>query len=151
MCNLADWIGYNEEWFPFVATPDDGYIGRAREQAEYAIRKVELDIGAQRVAFSAAVVPDFAALFGLGSPNAIRRAAAQDTPPDAPVAIIESETGSGKTAAALQSSRAAVVRQALERYLEDFDDPAVASERMRDAADPALEWDAVRRELLNKD
>ena len=78
------------------------------------------DIGAQRVAFAAAAVPDFAALFGLGNPNAIRRAAAQDTPPDAPVAIIKSETGSGKTAAALQSSRAAVVRQALETVPRGF-------------------------------
>lgn len=46
------------------------------------------------------------------------------------------------TAAALQSSRAAVVRQALEQYLEDFDDAAVASARLRDAADPALDWAA---------
>ena len=36
-------------------------------------------------------------------------------------------------AAALQSSRAAVVCQALERYMEDFDDLAAAAERMRDA------------------
>ena len=50
----------------------------------------------------------------------IRRAAAQDTPPDAPVAIIESETGSGKTEVALQSSRAAVVRQALETVPRGF-------------------------------
>ena len=52
-------------------------------------------------------------------------------------------------AAALHSSRAAVVRQALEQYLEDFDDLAVASERLRDTADPVLDWAAVRRELLN--
>lgn len=54
-------------------------------------------------------------------------------------------------AAALQSSRAAVVRQALEQYLEDFDDAAVASARLRDAGDPALDWAAVRRELLHTD
>ena len=47
------------------------------------------------------------------------------------------------TAAALQSSRAAVVRQALEQYLEDFDDAAVASARLRDAADPVRDWAAV--------
>ena len=55
------------------------------------------------------------------------------------------------TVAALQSSRAAVVRQALEQYLEDFDDLAVASERLRDDADPALDWVAVRRELRDTD
>lgn len=55
------------------------------------------------------------------------------------------------TAAALQSSRAAVVRQALEQYLEDFDDAAVAAARLRDDADPVLDWAAVRRELHNTD
>ena len=54
-------------------------------------------------------------------------------------------------AAALQSNRAAVVRQALEQYIEDFDDLTAAAERLRDAGDPALDWDAVRRELLNTD
>ena len=110
LCNLADWIGSNEEWFPFVGEPDDGYIGRAREQAEYAIGKVGLDVGAQRAAFgNGGGVPDFSNLFAFGEsgagagaePNAIQRAAALDTPLEAPVAIIESETGSGKTEAAL--------------------------------------------------
>ena len=105
LCNLADWIGSNEEWFCYADTPDDGYIVRAREQAEYAIRKVGLDIGAQRAAFDGGGIPDFGSLFSFGEsiaePNAIQQAAALDTPLDAPVAIIESETGSGKTEAAL--------------------------------------------------
>ena len=105
LCNLADWIGSNEEWFCYADAPDDGYIGRAREQAEYAIRKVGLDIGAQRAAFDGGGIPDFGSLFAFGEssaePNAIQQAAALDTPLDAPVAIIESETGSGKTEAAL--------------------------------------------------
>ena len=54
-------------------------------------------------------------------------------------------------AAALQSNRAAVVRQALEQYIEDFDDLTAAAERLGDAGDPALDWDMVRRELLNTD
>ena len=105
LCNLADWIGSNEEWFCYADTPDDGYIVRAREQAEYAIRKVGLDIVAQRAAFDGGGIPDFGSLFSFGEsiaePNAIQQAAALDTPLDAPVAIIESETGSGKTEAAL--------------------------------------------------
>ena len=48
-------------------------------------------------------------------------------------------------------SRADVVRQALERYLEDFDDLSVAVERMRNPSDPVLDWDEVRRELLGSD
>ena len=51
-------------------------------------------------------------------------------------------------AAVLKRSRADVVRQALERYLEDFDDLSVAVERMRNPSDPVLDWDEVRRELL---
>ena len=106
LCNLADWIGSNEKWFPFEGAPDDGYIGRARAQAEYAIRKVGLDVKAQRDAFDGGV-PDFGSLFTFGEsdanakPNAIQQAAALDTGLDAPVVIVESETGSGKTEAAL--------------------------------------------------
>jgi predicted DNA-binding protein len=54
-------------------------------------------------------------------------------------------------AIALKRSRADVVRQALERYLEDFDDLSVAVERMQDPSDPVLDWDDVRRELLGSD
>ena len=54
-------------------------------------------------------------------------------------------------AAALKRSRADVVRQALERYLEDFDDLSVALERMRDPSDPVLDWDDVKRDLLGSD
>lgn len=54
-------------------------------------------------------------------------------------------------AAALKRSRADVVRQALERYVEDFDDLAVALERLRDPADPVLDWDRVKHTLLGSD
>ena len=50
-------------------------------------------------------------------------------------------------AATLRRSRADVIRQALESYLEDFDDLTVALERLRDPADPVLDWDAVRGRL----
>jgi transposase len=51
-------------------------------------------------------------------------------------------------AAALKRSRAEIVRQAVEQYLEDFDDLSVAVERLRDPSDPVLDWDEVRSELL---
>ncbi len=54
-------------------------------------------------------------------------------------------------AAALKRSRAEVVRQAVEQYLEDFDDLSVAVERLRNPADPVLDWDEVRRDLLGSD
>ncbi len=49
----------------------------------------------------------------------------------------------------LKRSRAEIVRQAVERYLEDFDDLSVAVDPLRDPTDPVLDWDRVRRELLD--
>ena len=49
-----------------------------------------------------------------------------------------------RAARLLQSSRAEIVRQAIERYLEDFDDLAMAVERLRDPGDPVLDWDQVK-------
>ena len=54
-------------------------------------------------------------------------------------------------ATTLKRSRAEVVRQALERYLEDFNDLSVALERLRDPSDPVLDWDEVRNDLLGQD
>ncbi len=54
-------------------------------------------------------------------------------------------------ASRLKRSRAEIVRQAVERYLEDFDDLSVAVDRLRDPNDPVLDWDRVRRELLDTD
>ena len=98
LCTLADWIGSNEKWFPFVDEPEDDYFfSVARPTAARALREVGLDVAAQRNAFSGE--RGFDALFGF-APNAIQRAAV-DAPLDAPVVILESETGSGKTEAAL--------------------------------------------------
>ena len=54
-------------------------------------------------------------------------------------------------ASQLKRSRAEIIRQAVERYLEDFDDLSVTIERLRDPNDPVLDWDQVKRELLNTD
>lgn len=54
-------------------------------------------------------------------------------------------------ASRLRRSRAEIVRQAVERYLEDLEDLEVASERLQDPKDPVLDWDQVRRELLDTD
>ncbi len=52
-------------------------------------------------------------------------------------------------AAQLRRTRAEVVRQAIEYYLEDFEDIRQAINTLRDPADPVLDWDAVKHELLN--
>ena len=51
----------------------------------------------------------------------------------------------------LGRSRADVIRQAVEHYLLDFDDLSIAIQRLRDPGDPVLDWDRVRRELLDSD
>jgi predicted DNA-binding protein len=53
-----------------------------------------------------------------------------------------------RAAKTLHRSRADVVRQAIERYLEDFDDLDVAIERLRDPADELVDWEEARRALL---
>ena len=65
--------------------------------------------------------------------------------PDTIVAALDA------AASQLNRSRAEIVRQAVERYLEDFDDLSVAIERLRDPNDPVLDWDQVKRELLDSD
>lgn len=54
-------------------------------------------------------------------------------------------------ASQLRRSRAEIIRHAIERYLEDFDDLAVAIDHLRDPSDPVLDWDQVRRDLLDSD
>ena len=100
LCTLADWIGSNEEWFPFCGEPIDDYMVQAKEQARRAVRDIGLDVAQQRNQFAG--VPEFPGLFPhTDTPNAIQHQAAAGTPLDEQLLIIESETGSGKTEAAL--------------------------------------------------
>ena len=102
LCNWADWIGSNEEWFCYVDMPQDDYIETARERAKKAVHAIGLDLSAQRDerdGFKG--IPEFGDLFDIsGSPNAIQQKA-HDVPLAEQLVIIESETGSGKTEAAL--------------------------------------------------
>ena len=99
LCNWADWIGSDERRFSFIDRPCDDYIETARNRAREAVASIGLDISTQRRSFND--IPDFAALFEIeGAPNAIQNAIA-DTPLEERLVIIESETGSGKTEAAL--------------------------------------------------
>ena len=93
----ADQIGSNEELFPFVPDPDPRYIDRARERARDAIGK----LGFSRAGWPAqAPEADFQTLFGHTSPRPLQAAVAE-APLDRPLLILESETGSGKTEAAV--------------------------------------------------
>ena len=62
--------------------------------------------------------------------------------PDELVASLDS------AASQLRRTRADVVRQAVEYYLEDFEDISRAIQVLRDPADPVLDWEQVKRDLL---
>jgi transposase len=65
--------------------------------------------------------------------------------PDELVALID------EAARRLNRSRAEIIRQAVEYYLDDVEDLRLAMERLQDPADPILEWDDVRSDLLAAD
>ncbi len=56
-----------------------------------------------------------------------------------------------KAAQRLNRSRADIIRQALEYYLDDVEDLKLAVETLKDPADPILEWESVREGLLAAD
>ena len=101
LCTLADWIGSDETYFKYCDEPGDDYIDTSRAAARRAVSEIGLDIENQPRSLEA--LPDFGGLFPhIGqSPNAIQKATARDESLDEQLVIIESETGSGKTEAAL--------------------------------------------------
>ena len=56
-----------------------------------------------------------------------------------------------QAAKTLNRSRAEVVRQAIEHYLDDFEDLELAMQRLRDPSDAVLDWEQVKRDLLATD
>ncbi|MEW5421169.1 CRISPR-associated helicase Cas3' [Amorphus sp. 3PC139-8] len=98
LLTLADWIGSDRRIFEFVGTFDPSYMARAREKAEEAVRTLRLDVGSlvERVAGHA----DFTSLTGFTEPKA-HQALVGAHPLDERLLILEAETGSGKTEAAL--------------------------------------------------
>jgi transposase len=51
----------------------------------------------------------------------------------------------------LHRTRAEIVRQAVEYYLDDLEDLHQGLERLQDPADPLLDWEEVRLALLDQD
>ncbi|HDK02780.1 MAG TPA: CRISPR-associated helicase Cas3' [Gammaproteobacteria bacterium] len=93
---LADWLGsHAESFFPFV----HGNAPRAefaRSAAARALVAVGLDVGKTRRSTKAGM--DFSSLFSF-QPTPLQQALFENT--DSPIVIAESDTGSGKTEAAL--------------------------------------------------
>lgn len=52
---------------------------------------------------------------------------------------------------ATNQSRNDLIRQAVESYLEDLQDGIMAIERLQDKSDTLLDWEDVKRDLLDQD
>lgn len=94
---IADQIGSNEDLFPFESSPRDRYIDIARQRAQNAVRKVGFARERWRLRAPKA---SFQTVFGHPFPRPLQRAVI-DAPVGCPLLILESETGSGKTEAAV--------------------------------------------------
>ena len=59
--------------------------------------------------------------------------------------------GIDEAARRMHRSRADVIRLAIEYYLDDTEDLRLAMDRLKDPADPVLDWEEVKRDVLAKD
>jgi CRISPR-associated endonuclease/helicase Cas3 len=93
---LADWLGSDERFFSFANGTDPDRLSFARDQSTKALATVGLGVEHSRTALPQTL--SFQSAFSIEKPRPIQVQAAV---PKAQIAILESETGSGKTEAAL--------------------------------------------------
>jgi CRISPR-associated endonuclease/helicase Cas3 len=94
---LADWLGSDRRFFPFMRDLDPAYIHKTREQALHAVSSIGLDVAERRQ--SVAGRTGFYDATGLTTPNPQQRLVGS-FPLQQQLLILEAETGSGKTEAA---------------------------------------------------
>lgn len=97
LVQLADWLGSDTAFFPF-SKPGEDRVASAKAKARDAISVIGLDVDDWRNKLEQCA-PNFAATFGIPEPRPIQFA--MGDPQLGPLLILESETGSGKTEAAL--------------------------------------------------
>ncbi len=93
---LADWVGSNREVFEFRKELDFNYDVEAKFRAKTVLSKIGLDTGNYQIRCS----PAFVDVSGFQEPNPAQ-ATIGNTSLDERLIILEAETGSGKTEAAL--------------------------------------------------
>ena len=98
LVSLADWLGSTRRVFDFVPELAATYIDEARRKAKAAIAEVGLDAGRWRAAIAGRA--DFPTLAPGRQPRAAQSLVGGWSLDD-PLVILEAETGSGKTEAAL--------------------------------------------------
>jgi CRISPR-associated endonuclease/helicase Cas3 len=97
LVQLADWLGSDIRFFPFSGR-DEVRADKAAQRAALAVHTIGLDAAALRAPLRASA-PDFAVVFGVPQPRPIQQALGDSSL--GPLLILEAETGSGKTEAAL--------------------------------------------------
>lgn len=98
LVSLADWIGSHRDFFPYESTFDPDYFQRSQAQAAEVLRAFQLDTREQREAPNETIT--FQDLTGYANWNE-HQEAINEVSPDEQLLILEAETGSGKTEAAL--------------------------------------------------
>lgn len=98
LVSLADWLGSTRSIFPFVAVLDPFYMDKAREKAREAVRGIGLDTRHWQAAVAGRA--EFEAIAPGRMPRPAQRLIGE-WPLDDQLIILEAETGSGKTEAAL--------------------------------------------------
>ena len=98
LVSLADWLGSTRHIFRFARELDPDYAARAREKACQGVADIGLNVCRWRKSVSGRT--DFATLTGGRKPRPQQRLV-RKFPLDDPLLILEAETGSGKTEAAL--------------------------------------------------
>ena len=93
---LADWIGSDRRFFEFSEAFNPAYDTIAHRAAAKALATIGMDVSV----LAACPAPDFMKLTGFSEPNTAQ-AAVGDAGPEARLLILEAETGSGKTEAAM--------------------------------------------------
>ena len=96
LASLADWIGSDRRFFPFEASFDPRYAARAQRAAERALREIRFDLDA----LACLPAPGFERLTGFAEPNPSQRTVGE-VDPSSRLLVLEAETGSGKTEAAV--------------------------------------------------
>lgn len=97
LVQLADWLGSDTRFFPFSETGEDRLV-ESRRRARIAVRATGLDTESYRCQLAATPVA-FANVFDAAAPYPAQAAMADGAL--GPVVVLEAETGSGKTEAAL--------------------------------------------------
>ncbi|HEY8492044.1 MAG TPA: CRISPR-associated helicase Cas3' [Dehalococcoidia bacterium] len=100
LVTLADWLGSDTRYFPLASGRDPDRAGFARTRAHKAVARIGADGRSFRGVLSARLL-EFHELFGRDPRPAQRALAAQPLPDGPSTLILEAETGSGKTEAAL--------------------------------------------------